>query len=58
MANITISNLNPTDSDIFSNSESYMMDLSDKELDGTNGGWFGTAVGVAGLIVGIAGLFK
>ena len=57
MANITISNLNPTDSDIFSNSESYMMDLSENEIDATNGGWFGAAVSVAGLIVGVAGLF-
>ena len=58
MANITISNLTPIDSDIFSNSESYMMDLSDNELDGTNGGWFGTAVGLASLGVGIYSLFK
>ena len=58
MSNITISNLNPIDSDIFSNSESYMMDLSDKELDGTNGGWFNALVGIASLGVGIYGLFK
>ena len=28
-----------------------MMDLSENELDATNGGWFGAAVSVAGLIV-------
>ena len=53
MANIKISNLNPIDSDIFSNSESYMMDLSDNELDKTHGGAFWGPLGVALTIYGL-----
>lgn len=33
MANIAISDLHPTGYDLFSDSESYMKDLSDGELD-------------------------
>ena len=58
MANITISTLNPTDSDILSSSQSYMMDLSENELDATNGGWVGTFAGILSLGVGIYSLFK
>ncbi|MEA5507511.1 hypothetical protein VB735_31340 [Halotia wernerae UHCC 0503] len=38
MATINISNLYPTGSDLFSDSESYMTDLGDSELDNVNGG--------------------
>lgn len=38
MANITLSNLNPVGSDLFSDSESFMHDLSNSETNLVNGG--------------------
>ena len=38
MANITISDLRPAGADLFSDSESYMHDLTDNELNVTQGG--------------------
>lgn len=39
MANIKIYNLQPAGYDLFSDSESYMMDLSENELNTTHGGF-------------------
>lgn len=39
MPNIEISNLQPAGYDLFSDSESYMMDLSEDELNTTSGGF-------------------
>ncbi|BAZ12492.1 hypothetical protein NIES4071_43230 [Calothrix sp. NIES-4071] len=39
MATINISDLRPAGSDLFSNSESYMNELGDSELDIINGGF-------------------
>lgn len=39
MANLKISDLQPTGYDLFSDSESYMMDLSEDELNTTHGGF-------------------
>jgi len=50
MANITISELRPAGADLFSDSESYLTDLTGSETLGTvNGGsfWIGVAVGLA-----------
>ena len=50
MANITISELRPAGADLFSDSESYLTDLTGSETLGTvNGGllWLGVAVGLA-----------
>jgi hypothetical protein len=38
MANISIPNLNPSGSDLFSDTESYMNDFTDSDLDQVNGG--------------------
>ncbi|RAQ48795.1 hypothetical protein B9S53_01950 [Arthrospira sp. O9.13F] len=38
MANITISDLRPAGADLFSDSESYLNEISDSELNTTNGG--------------------
>lgn len=38
MANIKIVNLSPAGSDLFKDSESFMADLVDHELDGSSGG--------------------
>lgn len=38
MANIKIANLHPAGSELFSDSESYMNELGDSELDATSGG--------------------
>ena len=38
MANITISDLRPAGADMFSDSESYMHDITDNELYVTQGG--------------------
>ncbi|MGB7441155.1 MAG: hypothetical protein WA919_08820 [Coleofasciculaceae cyanobacterium] len=46
MAKITISNLKPNGYELFSDSESYMMDLSENELNATNGGLFWTVATV------------
>ena len=50
MANITISDLRPAGADLFSDSESYMHDLTDNELSGTQGG---STLFCGGVIVGI-----
>jgi lactobin A/cerein 7B family class IIb bacteriocin len=64
MAVISISNLNVAGSDLFMDSESFMSDLTEQELAGTNGGlspilvmtvlvnswWF-----VGGAVLGAAG---
>ncbi len=39
MSSITISNLHPTGSDLFSDSESYLKELSESELDVQGGIW-------------------
>jgi hypothetical protein len=38
MATISIHDLRPTGADLFDSSESYLQELSDVELSGTNGG--------------------
>lgn len=38
MANITITDLHPVGSDLFMDSESFMNELSDAEINGTKGG--------------------
>ncbi|EPF20030.1 MAG: hypothetical protein EWV58_17435 [Microcystis aeruginosa Ma_MB_F_20061100_S19] len=38
MANITISDLRPAGADLFSDSESYLTDLTESEMLGTLGG--------------------
>ncbi len=38
MANISISNLSPPGSDLFLDSESYMTDITDRDLDRIDGG--------------------
>ena len=50
MANITISDLRPAGADLFSDSESYLHDLTDNELYVTQGG---SSYFCAGVIVGI-----
>ncbi|EAW44479.1 hypothetical protein PN465_00860 [Nodularia spumigena CS-584] len=49
MANIVISDLRPAGSELFMDSESYLTDLTNDELNHTSGGlfWFGVAVGLA-----------
>ncbi|ACK66684.1 conserved hypothetical protein [Rippkaea orientalis PCC 8801] len=49
MANIAISNLYPAGTDLFVDSESFMAELTDDQLNETHGGafWFGVAVGLA-----------
>ena len=44
MSNIKISNLHPTGSELFTDSESYMAELADSELDIINGGVWTTPV--------------
>ena len=39
MANIKISDLRPTGSELFADSESYMAELADSELDVSGGLW-------------------
>jgi len=41
MATINISDLKPTSSALFSDSESYISELGDSKLDIINGGFFG-----------------
>ncbi|MFM6325920.1 MAG: hypothetical protein ACKPH1_15485 [Microcystis panniformis] len=41
MANITISELRPAGADLFSDSESYLHELTDSEMLDTLGGWRG-----------------
>ncbi len=38
MANIKISNLHPTGVELFSDSESYLNDLNDQDIESINGG--------------------
>jgi hypothetical protein len=40
MSNITITNLHPAGSDLFSDSESYMTDVNDLESGQVNGGFW------------------
>jgi hypothetical protein len=51
MANIAISDLRPVDFDLLSDSESYIRDISDAELNAQIGGiapfWAGYFIGVA-----------
>jgi hypothetical protein len=61
MATINISDLRPTGSDLFSDSEGYMNELGDSELDLINGGSLTTpvcavtaAVSVGALSVAVA----
>lgn len=41
MANISISNLNPTGSDLFADDESFMSDLTEQEAGNISGGFYG-----------------
>lgn len=56
MANIAISNLNPAGSNLFSDSESYMTDVADIELEHVNGGIitliFGILSGASTITIG------
>ncbi len=52
MTNITISDLHPTDFDLLPNSESYMRELSDAELDAKTGGLIDTLDTVSALVLG------
>lgn len=45
MANITISELRPAGADLFNGSESFLQELTDTEMDYTNGGGFGFCIG-------------
>jgi hypothetical protein len=47
MATINISDLRPTGSDLFFDSESYMSELADSELDIINGGFTSSPLCVA-----------
>lgn len=47
MSTIKISDLRPTGSELFSDSEGYMSDLGDNELGAINGGWSGWRCSVA-----------
>jgi hypothetical protein len=67
MTNITISDLHPTDFDLLSNSDSYMRELSDKELNALTGGlsaddsfFLGALIGygVGAIISGIWGYLQ
>lgn len=40
MSKISIANLNPAGSNLFSDSESYMTDVADIELEHVNGGFW------------------
>ncbi|MEO1375384.1 MAG: hypothetical protein AAFW70_13890 [Cyanobacteria bacterium J06635_10] len=46
MAKITISELRPAGAELFEGSESYLQELTDTELDATNGGIIGFVIGV------------
>jgi len=50
MANITISDLRPAGADLFSDSESYLDDLSEGQISSTHGG---SSLFCTGIIVGI-----
>lgn len=50
MANIAISNLRPAGSELFMDSESYLQELTDTELNATKGG---SSPFCAGFIVGM-----
>ena len=50
MANIAIYELRPAGSDLFSDSESYLQELTDTELDANKGG---ISLFLAGVAVGI-----
>jgi len=55
MANITISDLRPAGADLFSDSESYLDDLSEGQISSTHGGSSPFCVGViVGLTMTIA----
>ncbi len=45
MASITISELNPTGTDLFSDSESFISDLTDHDFSSVMGGYFDTIDG-------------
>lgn len=49
MATIKISNLCPTGFDLFSDSEGYLNELGDSELDAINGGALFTVVAIWGV---------
>jgi bacteriocin-like protein len=51
MATINISDLRPTGSELFSDSESYMNELSDSELETINGGLLPALLWSAGVAV-------
>lgn len=53
MPNITISELHPTGFDLFSDSESYLKELSESEL-GTKGGAMSTTICAISFAIGFA----
>jgi hypothetical protein len=58
MATISISDLCPTGSDLFSDSESFMNDLIDGEIGAIQGGGWGFALTVVSLVVSTMFLFE
>ena len=54
MANITISDLRPVGADLFDGSENYLHDLTDMEIEGTNGGLFWVPIIATVCIVGFS----
>jgi hypothetical protein len=52
MSNIAISDLHSTDFDLLSNSDSYMRELSDEELNAQRGGFIAVDDFLIGLMVG------
>ena len=54
MANIDISDLSPAGADLFLDSESYLNDLTEGEMENTlGGGWFGLAIRTVGWTIKI-----
>lgn len=53
MASITILDLRPTGSDLFSDSESFFNDLSEEEAYQTHGGWVSTPYCVVGSVIAV-----
>jgi hypothetical protein len=52
MANITISNLHPVGSELFSDSESYLKELSEEDF-GVQGGMSGSMITLGSAAVGV-----
>lgn len=54
MSNVKISDLHPAGSELFSDSESYINELSEGELNSINGG-FTTSPVCLGILTGVGG---